>query len=72
MQVPLLKNGVVVLVQVRHWLFAGPLQVPQDASQGSQTLLPLEYLPSAVQDAWQLPICEVAARFRKGEAVVHE
>jgi len=63
MQVPLERNGVAVLVQLRQSELVGPVHVPHDASHASQTLLALAYLPAVVQEARQLP-----GRSKKGVA----
>jgi len=54
-QVPSSKKGAATVVQLWQSLAPGPLQVPQDASHGTQTLLALANLLMGVHDDKQLP-----------------
>jgi len=54
MHVPLERNGVSALVQLRQSELEGPLHVPHETSQSTHTLLLLAYLATGVQDARQL------------------
>ena len=55
MHSPLRRKGVDGLVQLRHSVLAGPLQVPHAASHGSHTLFVSAHLPAGVQDARHEP-----------------
>ena len=46
---PLERKGALAFEHVRHWLEAGPVQVPHVALHASQTIDGLAYFPSGVQ-----------------------
>jgi hypothetical protein len=65
MQVPAERKDFEALVQLRHWLAAGPLQVVHEASHGSHTPDALACMPAGVHEARHEPCWGL----KKGELV---
>ena len=65
---PLDSNGVAALEQDKHSLLVGPLQVPHELSQETQTLDALAYFPVGVQSPMHVP----ASGLEKGCVEAHE